>query len=145
MQEKKSAMWYEINFKTGDLRIRREIRGVPTEVFASPYDIPEAIRAYVLKDLDTLRVELRYPVEDEERSVVKKDAMVTYEIGKFSKRLYALNLKMKSELVRKNSEIDVKLNATEINRAIDGMSVAKNNSSLVKEAIKDYKSMVAVA
>ena len=81
--------WRKIDAEELRGRCSRRVKldGVETELSPSPYDIPQALRAFVSEDKAHVVVELQYLSEDEEYERICPTDNVEFEIGMESGRI----------------------------------------------------------
>ncbi|QFS88427.1 MULTISPECIES: hypothetical protein [unclassified Marinobacter] len=83
-----NTQWLKIN--PSEFAERAEKGNQGRKRFISPYDLPEAVRAYESRDGNHIVFEFRYiPIKE---SILKKELNedVNFEIGKASKRIYKI-------------------------------------------------------
>lgn len=138
--EKNEIPWMAVEYKNSELKVKRRVRGRDYEFFVSPYNIPQAMRAFADPEIKgAIRLELKYMVEDEERVVKSLSEFVNYEIGKFSKRLYAISLILDSPIFEHFKDRPPQLRLQEFTDVLHAISSDKLNSGLVREAVKDNR------
>ncbi len=82
--------WIPVDLGAEERAQKAFIRGVEVELFASPYDVPEAIRGHFDEAKNRLIIELRYVGSEPTKVCVYNH--VSYTIGESSNRLYGLEI-----------------------------------------------------
>ncbi len=110
------AEWRPLEFKPLDSRklnepSSRDIGGVSVTVYASPYDVPEAIYIYGSPDRRRYyRIEFRYIGGKEEDTWQAGKEYLRFWLGRHSRRLYAIDFDAEH------------VEADEVDKAIDELS-----------------------
>lgn len=86
------SKWIEVDRDQLDQPRVQMRNGVELQVFASPYDIPTAVRGEYNKDVGKFVIQLRYSASPEERIQLAPNDHVRLHIGKNSSRLYQAEL-----------------------------------------------------
>ncbi len=86
-----TAEWNRVVLDESRLVLHERIRGVEVSLAISPYDLPRAFRGVYLEDRGVLRVEFRYADEEPCERVNGHDC-VSFEVGKHSRKLYAIEV-----------------------------------------------------
>jgi len=139
-----------IKTDTLDLATRRGKQFTPPKVhiMLSPYDVPDAVRAY--NETNRAIIEFRYIKITESRSeYLGNDDGVSFEIGDKTQRIYKIFLDTQK---MGECEIKVSLNEGNINSAIEQFishqeSLDKNTAkySATRSIIKDYADSLQVS
>jgi hypothetical protein len=82
--------WLPVDLTDDTKPLKTFIRGVEVELFASPYDVPEAIRGRFDEDKNRFIIEFKYV--GSEKTKVCTFERATYTIGEVSNRLYGLEI-----------------------------------------------------
>lgn len=82
--------WLKLDPAVFNTSKHESVGGADIEVFLSPYDVPEAVRAVNDSENNHFIVEFKYIGGDEPVETEAPDHQVTFKIGKHSKRLYAI-------------------------------------------------------
>lgn len=82
--------WIEVELEDHEEAQKTLIRGVEVELYASPYDVPEAVRARFDEEKNRFIIEFKY-VGSEATQVCVFDH-VAYTVGKTSGRLYGMEI-----------------------------------------------------
>jgi hypothetical protein len=109
--------WQPLRFHPNELKRTTEIKGQKVEVMMSPYDVPEAMRAYRLPSQGWVAIEFRYLVNDEGLKTVKIREDLLYQVGIASSRLYAIHFNLNSALVNRSNQ-KARLKWAEVDRAM---------------------------
>lgn len=151
MAPKNLPAWRVTSYPDSLIKVDWKFQGEPREAFASPYDVPEAIRGYRLADTRNFIIEMKYIVEDEDRKTVKQNDHVSLQLGKASGRLYAIIFDLGSDIIDRISGVVVKLKWTAIDRTFktmiksDPQSPRIKNYELVRRAILDKRADLVMA
>jgi len=70
---------------------RENIRGVSVAVQISPYDQPQAFRGFYIPERGVFRIEFKY-LDEELGELQPADKMVSLELGKYSRKLLAIEV-----------------------------------------------------
>jgi hypothetical protein len=130
--------WLNLDLDTETPERTQEIRGVQVELLVSPYDIPEAVRAFFDKSKERYVIEFKY-IGYEPTVPQVEDRYTTIIIGENSGRLYGMELDVNA-LRAESVELRMRV-ATEVHEAIDHLvnkpanPVRLGNYRLVKDAI----------
>ena len=96
---------------------RREKAGnLEINVFASPYDVPEAVRGYYDEEERRFTIEFKYMGESEQLVSDAQHEGVNLKIGRHSRRLYRIEIDTEA-LKAKTIELNV-----HVNKAIEDLS-----------------------
>jgi hypothetical protein len=144
MTEEKLPAWRVTSYPDSVIKVDWKFQGEPREAFASPYDVPEAIRGYRLADTNNFIIEMKYIVEDEDRKTIKQNDHISLQLGKASGRLYAIIFDPSADIIDRVSDV-VKLKWTAVDRTfktiikVDPKSPRIKNYELVRRAILDKR------
>lgn len=89
MEHAKTSKWIILDWDTAKTRRDETIHGTKVKMFASPYDVPEAVRAILDNDKKKFVIQFRY-LSDEPTIDKQHNSYTVYGLGKFSKRLYSI-------------------------------------------------------
>jgi hypothetical protein len=86
--------WIEVDLTEHEKAQKTLIRGVEVELYASPYDVPEAIRAHFDETKNRFIIEFKYV--GSETTLVYVFDHVGYTVGKNSGRLYGMEIDVRA-------------------------------------------------
>tara|TARA_B110001469_G_C9586877_1_gene291149 strand:- start:99 stop:533 length:435 start_codon:yes stop_codon:yes gene_type:complete len=98
--------WSSLEAQKLDKPRTEKTNGMKLEVSLSPYDIPQAARAYYCAEKDRFIVEFRYLTEEVQTPRAIQEHTTVYE-GKNSGRLYAIHCDLKAMNI---DELDIAIN-----------------------------------
>jgi len=126
-----------------NVKTQKRIRGIDVDVYISPYDIPEAVRGYFDEDLDRFVIEFRY-IEDERTEQHPQSEKVTLRLGKYSQRIYAIEIDVKA-LKAKAVSLNLNLLEDEVEGALNAFAsespsrMRETNYALTRDVIDQEK------
>ncbi|PMF80618.1 hypothetical protein BCV08_15820 [Vibrio breoganii] len=128
--------------KTDPARIvNKDASNKPTvhvQFITSPYDVPEAVRAYIDELTDKLIIEFKY-IPIKEKTKKQQDGSSTFDVGKNTGRIYKIELDKPTAtqiLIETRTEHLSESSFDNVENAID--SFIKHNESMNKHTLK-YK------
>lgn len=124
--------WHRINPVKFNRPRQEKIHGTSVEVFASPYEVPIAVRGGVNLQSGNFVVEFKYIGGEEPLFVVTPTNELQLELGRNSKRIFRLELASKAAGIKPTIQ-DVVL---ALDRAIADLS-NKENYDLAKLVVKE--------
>ncbi|HLN32487.1 MAG TPA: hypothetical protein VK395_32465 [Gemmataceae bacterium] len=75
---------------------QENIRGAEVQVYLSPYDIPQAVAGGYDDELHRFVIEFKYVGGRESLASIERDDQVTLKIGRYSGRLYRVEIDVKA-------------------------------------------------
>ncbi|MBU2925833.1 hypothetical protein Q4530_00965 [Colwellia sp. 1_MG-2023] len=136
-----------------DVSALSELKSQPKDagklkVMLSPYDVPEAIRAY--HENRQLIIEFRYISISEERTLANGENGIKFELGVKTKRIYKIFVS--EDVIENNDGISITNGEVKtiksrnifssIDKFIDQQENFKNKYQAAKSAVKTYKSQI---
>lgn len=86
--------WIPVDLADDTKAEKTFIRGVEVELFASPYDVPEAVRSRFDQDKNRFIIDFKYVGSEKTKEFIFEH--VTYVIGDVSSRLYGLEIDVRA-------------------------------------------------
>lgn len=132
--------WVRINPAKFNRPRRENIRGAAVEMFASPYEVPSAMRGGIDHDSGNYILEFKYIGGDEPLFIVEPVSDLKLTLGRNSRRIFKLELAPKATGV-KTTVHDVML---ALDRTISDLT-NKENYNVAKLVVKDRAEKLAAA
>lgn len=149
MEHSKTSKWIKVDWDSVNTRRDETVHGIKVKMFASPYDVPEALRTVLDEDKKKLVIEFRY-LNEEPTEEKRHNAYITYGLGKFSKCLYSLSFDINSLTVenRKGKFTKYDKIVGVINQLLkeSKQTAPLDNYELARDAVKaKYEMLLAAA